>query len=103
MSIDRDFLRREAKVVDAAHRASLRPSADLLEQVLASELSPQTRADHVLGGLNRRRFLTIGGATIAVSALLAACGDDNKGGSSTAAGPGATTTTVPPSQSDITI
>lgn len=107
MSIYRDYLRREARATQEAHEAALRPTAQLLEHVVGSDLPADTKADFVLGGVNRRRFLQIGGASIAMSAVMAACGKSSgKGGGATAAGgaAGGSTTTVPvTSQSDITI
>jgi rubrerythrin len=48
------------------------------------------QADLVTGGLDRRRFLQVGGLTVATAAVFAACGSGGSGSSA----PGDTTTTT---------
>ena len=94
MSYSRDFVRREAResqreqdrVMPALHEAVNRLfGGDSTEPAAA-------RADFALNGLGRRRFLTLGGVSVATAAVLGACGSD--GGDGDGAAPESTTTTV---------
>jgi hypothetical protein len=53
-----------------------------------------------LDGLSRRRFLTIGGTTVAMSAVFAACGGGGGGGSASS---GSTTSTTAVKASDVNV
>jgi rubrerythrin len=102
LDINRDELRRELRAVDADHRGSLRSAEHALDRLFDDATVPAAaKADVVLGGLHRRRFLQVGGLGVAAAAVLAACGDDDKKTSAAA-----TTTTAAgsaPSPGDITI
>lgn len=82
MSLDfsTDELRRATAEIEREHDRSLRPLADALSRLFGTDGVPAaSKADAVLGGLPRRRFLRIGATTIAATAVLAACGDDDEG------------------------
>jgi hypothetical protein len=78
VSISRDFLRREGKATQAEHDAVMAPMAVMLDHVVEGEVPEEVASDLVLGGFSRRRFLSIGGATIAMGAVVAACGSKSK-------------------------
>lgn len=58
-----DELRRIRREIDQDHRASLKPMHELLRA------APQA----LTGELGRRRFLTVGGFSVSMTAVLAAC------------------------------
>lgn len=97
-NIDRDNLRREAREIQAAHADAMTGWRGLVRRVLdpSSKASHQAKHDVLLSGLNRRRFLQIGGVGVLSAAVLAACGSDDNGGGAGAASGDAT-------DSDITI
>jgi rubrerythrin len=80
MDIDRDQLRRDAADTQAAHVRVMRPMRELLARLFdgGNTVADANKAGMVLGDLGRRRFLRIGGLTIASAAVLAACGDDDE-------------------------
>jgi Ferritin-like domain len=86
MEIDRDFVRREAREIDAAHRAAMKQDQATLDRLMndadarpsadterADSLATNRLGDLVLGGFNRRQLLMFGGAAVATSAVFAAC------------------------------
>ncbi len=86
MEINRDHLRREAREIQVAHENSMGSMRDLVQRVLdpSSKADGSIKSDLFLSGVNRRRFMQIGGVSVLSAAVLAACGkDDNKKGSST--------------------
>ena len=94
MSFSQDFVRREAKESQREHDRVMAVLRELVNRLFGGD-SPEpasARADFVLSGLNRRRFLTIGGVSVATASVLAACGSDGGGGGEAA--PEETTTTV---------
>lgn len=102
MDINTDQLRRDALATEDAHRAAMRPFRHLLDRLFGepAAATPRQKADVVLNGIDRRRFMQIGGLSVVSAAVLAACGSDDEGG---AAAGSSTTTTGAPSASDITI
>ncbi|MEY2397495.1 MAG: hypothetical protein QOJ00_669 [Actinomycetota bacterium] len=80
MEINRDHLRRLAKETQVEHEETMGSMRDLVQRVL----DPSTNADDsiksnlFLSGVNRRRFMQIGGVSVLSAAVLAACGKDNK-------------------------
>lgn len=84
MNINRDHLRREARETQAAHEGAMGGMRDLVQRVLdpSTKASDVTKQDILLSGLNRRRFLQIGGVGVLSAAVLAACGKDDKKSSS---------------------
>lgn len=76
MDFSNDELRRERRAIDRANDAALRAQATVLSAAFEDEgeTSADDRAQLLLGGLARRRFLTVGGFSVAAAAVLAACG-----------------------------
>lgn len=92
MDIYRDELRRQLKLVDAEHKAAMKPFREALLRIFGKESNIPIEAKAELLRLpapGRRQFFKIGGATVLGAAILAACGDDN--------GPIAETGTTQPS------
>ena len=82
MDIPRDELRRELKAADRANDEAMAAHQRALASAFEDdgELSADQKAGMLLGGLARRRFLTIGGLSVATAAVLAACGPSNSTG-----------------------
>lgn len=80
MNIDKDNLRREAGDTQVAHDAAMGGMRDLVRRVLdpSSRADKSLKDDIILSGLNRRRFMQIGGVSVLSAAVLAACGSDDK-------------------------
>jgi hypothetical protein len=76
MDISRDELRRQLRDADRANDQAVAAQRRMLARVFDGddELSGEQKADLLLGGLARRRFLAIGGIGVATAAVLAACG-----------------------------
>ena len=87
MDISSEFIRREAKESQVEHDASMKTMRSLVNRLFGdTSESGIAKADFVTGGLNRRKFLQIGGLTVATAAVFAACGsDDTADGNGTAA------------------
>lgn len=78
MEINNDFVRREARDSQVEHTASMKTMRDLVGRLFGdSNESGIAKADFATGGLNRRRFMQIGGLTVATAAIFAACGSDS--------------------------
>ncbi|HET9444120.1 MAG TPA: ferritin-like domain-containing protein, partial [Acidimicrobiales bacterium] len=82
MDFSSDFVRRQARASQAEHVASMRSMRDLVHRLFHGEGGGElaAKADFATGGLNRRRFLRIGGLTVATAAIFAACGDSELAG-----------------------
>ncbi len=95
MDINKDELRRELRDLDAEHREVMPKWRDSLMRLLVDdkETPTEAKADVLLGGFNRRRFMRLTGLAAVGGVALAACGDDKKteGGSAPS---GETTTTA---------
>ncbi len=90
MEISSDFVRREARESQVEHNASMKTMRDLVSRLFGdTNESGIAKADFATGGLNRRKFMQIGGITVATAAVFAACGSDN-----TKSADGGTTTTA---------
>ena len=97
MDINHDELRRDLKDLDREHRDVMPKWRDSLMRLLVDdkETSTEDKADVLLGGFNRRRFMELSGLAVVGGALLAACGNDKKKSESgAAAGSTATTATT---------
>jgi len=79
MDFSNDQLRRDLGDAREAQRATLRSLRDSLARVLAGDRHATTddKARLVLGGWGRRRFLAVGGLSVAGAAVLAACGSES--------------------------
>ena len=93
-------VRRATREVAVEHARSLRPFRDGLARLFdRADVPDGVKADVVLGGLARRRFLRIGATSVAAAAVLGACGGDDDDAATEA-----TTTTVPKATpADVTV
>ncbi|MDQ1401671.1 MAG: hypothetical protein QOK20_3603 [Acidimicrobiaceae bacterium] len=87
MDIPQDFIRREARDIEAAHQVAMRNDRATLDRLVSGDgasgaeptdaapnASPtDALADLILGPMSRRRVLMFGGAAVATSAIFAAC------------------------------
>jgi hypothetical protein len=93
---------RQLRAVEREQDEAMPSWRDSLMRLLVArnDTPSEAKAQALLGGFNRRKFLVVGGGGLAATAVLAACGDDDtpsgQGGASdgTAAAGGATTTTA---------
>lgn len=92
MDINNDELRRDLRDLDKEHRQAMPKWRESLFRLFEDkDTPPEARAEALLGGFNRRRFMRLSGLAVASGAVLAACGSDD--GDSDAAG-GASETTA---------
>ena len=95
MDISTDEVRRELRESQAEHQALLRPFRDLLLRTFDRDTRATDAAKRqVLGLPGRRQFLRVGGVTVAMSAVLAACGSDSQDSAIPESGDRPTTTTT---------
>ena len=80
MDINNDELRRELRDLDKEHRQVMPKWRDSLMRLLVDdkETPTEAKADFILGGFNRRRFMKLSGLAAVGGTVLAACGDDKK-------------------------
>ncbi len=100
MDFNRDELRRQLVESKADHADSLPRFREALKQLFDPDRSVPTELKaSLLGVPSRRSFLTVGGAAVAGSALLAACGQNPPNQiaqtGTTPQPPASTTTTAP--------
>ena len=98
MNIDRDHLRRELRDTQTEHTAALGDMRSFVARILDPETDADDNAKHsiLLSGLNRRRFMQIGGVSVLSAAVFAACGKSSNGAArsaTTVAGSGKGSTT----------
>jgi hypothetical protein len=108
MDISNDFVRREANESQIEHTSAMRSMRELVNRLFGdSNESGIAKADFATGGLNRRKFMQIGGLTVATAAVFAACGSDDSDDGVAASGDDSADTTMGGSgdgaQSDIKI
>jgi hypothetical protein len=106
MEISSDHLRREAAATEVEHRRAMIRMREAVRRVFGGDrrVSAQTKRDFALDGINRRRFIQIGGVTIASAAILAACSDSDDGDDmSSGSGDGGDQDGVQASDTDIMI
>ena len=95
-----DDIRRQTKEIDAEQRRSVPVVREMLDRLWSTpRITSVQRADAVLGDVHRRRFLTLGGATVLTGVFLAACG----GGGSSSGEAATTSTSTPASAKDINL
>ena len=87
-----DELRRQLRSLGAPGRAERRALRRMSEATLTSDVTAAERAATLLG---RRKFLHLGGASVATAAVLAACGGTDSPGIAKI-GSAPTTTELPP-------
>ncbi len=86
MDISSEYVRREARESQVEHDASMKTMRNLVGRLFGDPSESGTaKADFVTGGLNRRKFMQIGGLTVATAAIFAACGSDDTKGTADAA------------------
>jgi hypothetical protein len=80
MDISKDELRRQLRDLDTEHREVMPKWRDSLMRLLVDdkETPTEAKADVLLGGFNRRRFMRLSGLAAVGGAVLAACGSDDK-------------------------
>ncbi|HUP84419.1 MAG TPA: ferritin-like domain-containing protein [Acidimicrobiales bacterium] len=89
MDISNDDVGREANESQIAHTSAMKSMRGLVTRLFGeSEESGFAKAGFVTGGLNRRKFMQIGGLSVATAAVFAACGSDARDESSTTMGHG---------------
>jgi hypothetical protein len=109
MDINHDELRRELRDLDKEHREVMPKWRDSLMRLLVDDKETPTedKADVLLGGFNRRRFMELSGLAVLGGTLLAACGTDKKksesGGATGGSATTATTAASATSKTDQTI
>ena len=108
MDINNDELRRQLRDLDREHREVMPKWRDSVMRLLVDDRETPTgaKADVILGGFNRRRFMKLTGAAAIAGTVLAACGDDKKkseAGGSTETTAASTATTAGGNKTDQTI
>jgi hypothetical protein len=105
MDISKDELRRQLRDLDAEHREVMPKWRDSLMRLLVDdkETPTEAKADVLLGGFNRRRFMRLSGLAAVGGTVLAACGDDKKTESGSAPPANETKATTPGNKTDQTI
>ena len=95
MDISKDELRRQLRDLDQEHREVMPKWRNSLMRLLVddTETPAEAKADVLLGGFNRRRFMKLSGLAVAGGTVLAACGSDKKS-NDTSKGSTATTATT---------
>lgn len=80
MDINNDELRRELRDLDREHREVMPKWRDSVMRLLVDdrETPTEAKADVLLGGFNRRRFLKLSGVAAGAGLVLAACGSDDE-------------------------
>lgn len=79
MDFSSDFVRREARQSQIEHASAMRSMKELVARLFTGESAEpaMAKAHLVTGGLDRRRFMQIGGLSVATAAVFAACGTDD--------------------------
>lgn len=90
MDISSDHLRREAADTQVEHRRAMIRMREAVRRAFGGDrrVPMQAKRDFAIDGINRRRFIQIGGVTIASAAILAACSDSDDDDSSGGGGDG---------------
>ena len=79
MDINKDELRRQLRDLDQEHREVMPKWRDSVMRLLVDdkETPTEAKADVILGGFNRRRFMKLSGVAAVGGMVLAACGSDD--------------------------
>lgn len=78
MDISREHMRRRLGEIGARHDAAMALHSEALDRAVnEGDLDADGQSELFVGGLNRRRFLTIGGMSVASAAIFAACGSSS--------------------------
>jgi hypothetical protein len=96
MDINNDELRRELRDLDTEHRAVMPKWRDSLFRLFEDKDTPtEAKANFLLGGFNRRRFMKLGGLAVVGGSVLGACGDDDKDSEASGGATETSATTAP--------
>jgi hypothetical protein len=97
MDINKDELRRELRDLDQEHREAMPKWRESLFRLFDDKETPtEAKADALLGGFNRRRFLKLSGLAVVGGTALAACGSDDDKDSEASGGATETSATTAP-------
>lgn len=79
MDINKDEVQRQLRDLDQEHREVMPKWRDSLMRLLVDdkETPTEAKADVLLGGFNRRRFMRLTGVAAVAGTVLAACGSDD--------------------------
>ena len=109
MDINKDEVQRQLRDLDKEHREVMPKWRDSLMRLLVDdkETPTEAKADVLLGGFNRRRFMRLTGVAAVAGTVLAACGSDDdkktEAGGSTETSGGSSATTAGGNKTDQTI
>src|SRR5687767_2227973 len=96
MDINKDELRRELRDLDQEHREAMPKWRDSLFRLFEDKDTPtEAKADALLGGFNRRRFMKLSGLAVVGGTVLAACGSDDENDSASGGATETSATTAP--------
>ncbi len=88
MDINNDELKRELRDLDKEHREAMPKWRESLFRLFEDKETPtEAKADALLGGFNRRRFMKLTGLAVVGVTVLAACGATTRRTASPAAAP----------------
>jgi hypothetical protein len=107
MDINNDELKRELRDLDKEHREAMPKWRESLFRLFDDkETSTEAKADALLGGFNRRRFISllrgtppfprVAGLAVVGGTVLAACGDDDKDSEANGGATETSAATMPP-------
>jgi hypothetical protein len=105
MDINKDELRRQLRDLDQEHREVMPKWRDSLMRLLVDdkETPTEAKADVLLGGFNRRRFMRLTGVAAVAGTVLAACGSDDDKKTESGGSTETTATTAGGNKTDQTI
>lgn len=96
MDMNRDELRRDLRQARGDQAQAMAATQELFTRLMDDDtISAQQRQAVLSGPVGRRRFLQLGGLSVATAAVLAACGGQGEQGQVPIAGTGPTTTKAP--------
>jgi len=97
MDINKDELRRQLRDLDQEHRQVMPRWRDSVMRLLVDdkETPTEAKADVLLGGFNRRRFMKLSGVAAGAGLVLAACGSDDNNESTSGGSTDTTAATTP--------
>lgn len=96
MDMNRDELRRDLRQTRADQAEAMAATQELFNRLMDDEtITPEQRQAVLSGPVARRRFLQLGGLSVATAAVLAACGGQGEQGQVPIAGTAPSTTKAP--------
>jgi ferritin-like protein len=105
MDINKDEVQRQLRDLDQEHREVMPKWRDSLMRLLVDdkETPTEAKADVLLGGFNRRRFMRLTGVAAVAGTVLAACGSDDDKKTESGGSTETTATTAGGNKTDQTI